>query len=111
MLYSVVQLLGNQGGYEMKKVECPVCGREGSLEIRGGSQRVVHYEGKRDGKLVLTRHNVGKQSWENGKQDKAELSFSNRNNWAGSSAWYECLTCTQEAGGSNPPQSIQPHFY
>ena len=25
---------------------------------------------------------------------------------AGSSVWYECLTCTQEVGGSNPPQSI-----
>ena len=24
---------------------------------------------------------------------------------AGSSVWYERLTCTQEAGGSNPPQS------
>ncbi len=24
---------------------------------------------------------------------------------AGSSAWYECLTCTQEAAGSNPARS------
>jgi hypothetical protein len=26
---------------------------------------------------------------------------------AGSSVWYECLTCTQEVGGSNPPQSTK----
>jgi hypothetical protein len=25
--------------------------------------------------------------------------------WAGSSVWYERLTCTQEDGGSNPPRS------
>ena len=26
---------------------------------------------------------------------------------AGSSVWYECLTCTQEVGGSNPPRSTE----
>jgi len=30
----------------MLKVQCPVGGMEGSLETRGGSQRVVHYMGR-----------------------------------------------------------------
>ena len=31
--------------------------------------------------------------------------FSERKSRAGSSVWYERLTCTQEVGGSNPPRS------
>ena len=45
---------------------------------------------------------------------KRETSKSNLSNetkteslWAGSSAWNECLTCTQEAAGSNPARSIR----
>ncbi len=41
--------------------------------------------------------------------EKPKSSFSNQfrteNKWAGSSAWNECLTCTQEAAGSNPARS------
>lgn len=38
------------------KVLCS-CGREGILEVRGGSSRVVHYEWV-DGKRIFTRHRV-----------------------------------------------------
>ena len=44
------------------KMQCPVCGKEGTLEVKGGSQRVIHYEGRRDGKLLLVRHLIVKQS-------------------------------------------------
>ena len=60
-------------------MQCPVCGKEGTLEVRGGSQRVIHCEGRRDGKLLLVRHLIGKQSGKNGKQEKADLRFFNVN--------------------------------
>ena len=41
------------------KVECPVCGVQGFLEIRGNSQRVCHYKGMVDGKRVYERHPIG----------------------------------------------------
>ena len=41
------------------KIECPVCGIEGFLEVRGNSRRVVHYRGFSDGKRVYERHSVG----------------------------------------------------
>ena len=40
------------------KVECPVCGVEGFLEVRGNSKRVLHYRGFRDGKRVYVKHAV-----------------------------------------------------
>ncbi len=39
------------------KVECSVCGREGILEQRGNSSRVVHYQWE-GGKRVFTKHTV-----------------------------------------------------
>jgi hypothetical protein len=39
------------------KVVCSVCGREGILEVRGNSQRVVHYEWVSD-RRVFTRHTI-----------------------------------------------------
>ena len=41
------------------KVECPVCGRMGILQVRGNSERVQHYVGFRDGKRVYLYHKVG----------------------------------------------------
>ena len=41
----------------MLKILCSVCGREGILEVRGNSQRVVHYEWV-NGRRVFTRHTV-----------------------------------------------------
>jgi hypothetical protein len=39
------------------KVLCSVCGREGILEVRGNSQRVVHYEWV-NGRRVFARHTI-----------------------------------------------------
>jgi hypothetical protein len=39
------------------KIECPVCGREGTLEVRGNSQRIVHYEYV-NGKRVFSKHTI-----------------------------------------------------
>lgn len=38
------------------KIQCPVCGIEGSLEVRGNSKRVSHYKGYVNGKSVYVRH-------------------------------------------------------
>jgi hypothetical protein len=40
------------------KVLCAVCGVEGYLEVRGGSQRVLHYQGFVDGKRLYVKHAV-----------------------------------------------------
>jgi hypothetical protein len=39
------------------KVLCFVCGREGILEVRGNSSRVVHYEWV-NCKRIFTRHTI-----------------------------------------------------
>jgi hypothetical protein len=41
------------------KVECPVCYKEGILEVRGNSQRVLHYRGFVNGKRIYERHPLG----------------------------------------------------
>lgn len=41
------------------KVKCPVCGRIGTLDVRGNSYRVIHYRYV-DGKRVFERHHVDK---------------------------------------------------
>jgi hypothetical protein len=41
------------------KVECPVCGVEGFLEVRGNSQRVLHYKSFVNGRRVYERHPLG----------------------------------------------------
>ena len=47
------------------------------------------------------------------KSEKPKFSFSNQTKhdsmWAGSSAWHERLTCTQEDAGSNPARSTTMH--
>jgi len=39
-------------------VECPICHMQGTLEIRGNSQRVSHYKGFIDGKRIYEKHTV-----------------------------------------------------
>jgi hypothetical protein len=39
------------------KIKCTVCGNVGILEIRGNSQRIIHYQYV-DDKRVLTKHLV-----------------------------------------------------
>ena len=41
------------------KVECPVCHVQGILEVRGNSQRVLHYRGFINGKRLYERHPLG----------------------------------------------------
>jgi hypothetical protein len=41
------------------KVECPVCHVQGILEVRGNSQRVLHYKGFFNGKRLYERHPLG----------------------------------------------------
>ena len=41
------------------------------------------------------------------KTNKLNLSWISQNKRAGSSVWDECLTCTQEAAGSNPARSTR----
>lgn len=40
------------------KVECPVCSCSGSLQVRGGSRRVIHYSYDASGARIFTRHNI-----------------------------------------------------
>jgi hypothetical protein len=46
-----------EGGKRMK-VECPVCGVHGILEVRGNSQRVLHYRGFFNDKRVYEKHSI-----------------------------------------------------
>ena len=39
------------------KVECSVCGKEGILEKRGNSERIIHYSWV-NGKRIFSRHKV-----------------------------------------------------
>ena len=109
------------------KIKCQVCGIEGYLQHIGKNYfRVRHYVGFKNGKPVFTYHRqepayvrsiLGQVN--DGNLDPKKLDHNlyaaasskgseAETRWAGSSAWYECLTCTQEAGGSNPPQSTRP---
>ena len=42
----------------MTKIECPVCGIEGHLQIRGNSARIGHYRGYRDKTRIVEWHKV-----------------------------------------------------
>jgi hypothetical protein len=52
----------------MVNVVCPVCGEVGFLEVRGCSERVLHYRGVVDGKKAYVKHGLGAhaRTWENG---------------------------------------------
>ena len=100
---------------------------EGYLQHIGKSYyRVRHYAGFRNGESVFKYHRqepeyiqalLGRSS--DGELDHIDHSGVDQNlkasgfskgskagnGWAGSSVWNECLTCTQEAVGSNPARS------
>ena len=113
------------------KIVCQVCRVSGYLQHIGKNYyRVRHYLGYKDGKPVFKYHrqepsyvhkllgseNVGRAG-QCGRttvvdpslveKPKSSLStlFQAEHRWAGSSAWNERLTCTQEAVGSNPARS------
>jgi hypothetical protein len=48
----------------MTKILCSVCGVVGVLEVRGNSQRVIHYQYV-DGKRIFSRHKVGTVGYRN----------------------------------------------
>jgi hypothetical protein len=107
----------------MVKIVCQVCGVSGYLQHIGKNYyRVRHYLGYKDGKPIFKYHRqepsyihklVGEQMGHAGQgvrttgvdQNLKDSGFKLLERRAGSSAWNECLTCTQEAVGSNPARS------
>ena len=65
------------------KVECPVCGRMGILQVRGNSQRVGHYVGYKGKTSVVEWHLVknGKELVKNNGKEKAHIEFFSPNKW------------------------------
>ena len=59
-------------------LKCPVCGKEGHLQIRGSSARVGHYAGCGNGTTKVQWHKLEVQDLEktakNGKYGKQNLS-------------------------------------
>jgi hypothetical protein len=53
--------------YRMKMV-CPVCGIEGSLQVRGKSARIGHYRGYSEKTRIVEWHMVPYEMVNNGKQ-------------------------------------------
>ena len=43
------------------KIECPVCGIMGFLEVRKRSARIKHYIGMKDNKRIYTIHKIPKE--------------------------------------------------
>ena len=114
----------------MARVICSKCGEEGSLTRKRTVSKGITYEywyvehhigdkikwcymGKSDGLpdeyKSLIHKNTQDDTQRTNNTETLNLGIINENsqfaNWAGSSAWHERLTCTQEVGGSNPPQS------
>ena len=114
----------------MMRIVCQVCGVSGYLQHIGRNYfRVRHYLGYKNGKPVFKYHRqepsyIRKLLGENAGHsvqvgrttcvdhavvEKPKSSHINHfpaeDRWAGSSDWNECLTCTQEAVGSNPARS------
>ena len=65
---------GKEGEVEEMKVECPVCHREGVVEQRGSSVRIVHYEWIA-GKRVFEKHTVGRTDGNSMETEKPNTSF------------------------------------
>ena len=110
----------------VKDFQCEVCNVRGLLQIISRDYaRVRHYAGldKASKKPMFQYHRQSKEYIEqmlresnnsknldlNGQEhlDLKTLKCVSEDQKvrAGSSVRYECLTCTQEVGGSNPPQS------
>jgi hypothetical protein len=93
------------------KVECPVCGIQGFLEVRGNSQRVPHYRGLIDGKRVYEKHSMGIMGINGNKQmgiNSSEISFFNEIKGGRSLAWSRI-----PAWGAGDPgfKSQRPHHF
>ena len=126
----------------MVKVQCIKCNREGSLTKKQTKSKGITYQywyvehhigdkikwcylGKyeklSDDYKSLIHKDTQTDTQNISKSEKSKFSSSNQTKhdsmWAGSSAWHERLTCTQEDAGSNParstttehePEDIQP---
>jgi hypothetical protein len=44
------------------KIECPVCGKMGHIQIRGSNARIMHYKGYEGKKRVYERHAIPKEA-------------------------------------------------
>ena len=83
MCFSNKRALANIG----MKILCPLCGVEGHLQVRGNSQRVVHYRSFVNGKIVYAGHRMeinGNQQMEINKSRKCIF---NQNEGGRSLAW------------------------
>ena len=49
----------------MTKIECPICGISGFLQVRGTNVMVQHYPGFKDNKRIYTYHKVPYSLFEN----------------------------------------------
>jgi hypothetical protein len=86
------------------KVECPICGVQGFLEVRGNSQRVVHYKYV-DGQRVFTKHTVKGTDGNNGNSmgtEKPNTAFFNQNDRGCRLAWSRLRDLGSRDPGSNP---------
>ena len=121
----------------MPRVTCIKCGRIGNLTTKKSKTRGVTYEyyyiqhyikethkiewcylGSYD-KLPeeyksLIRKTIHNNTQNIRQQENSKFSLSKQNRcksmWAGSSAWYERLTCNQEVAGSNPARSTNQNL-
>ena len=59
------------------KVECPACGVQGVLQIRGSSRRIQHYVGFRDGKRFYEYHKIGKMEVNGSKNGSKTMEVKN----------------------------------
>ena len=115
-------------------VNCPKCNEQGSLQPKktkhGTYWRVAHYKGLKGETRKINWCYIGKELLEEITSQlitwlpkdtqtgyKSETPKSNfyyqtitTKNWADSSVWHECLTCTQEVAGSIPARSTTQFF-
>ena len=89
--------------------ECPKCGKN-NLDDRTKWYSCPRKTEIKTATGELTRQTTTQTNTQNtSESEKPKFSFSNQTNhdslWAGSSAWHERLTCTQEDAGSNPARS------
>ena len=103
------------------RIECPICGIKGFLEIRGRSARVKHYTGIRNNKRIYTIHKIPEdmlprlipsdyQNMLGIKTSETTLKLKERLNFKRCRSgpvvqWYECRPRTAEVAGSNPARS------
>jgi hypothetical protein len=64
------------------KILCPLCGVQGHLQVRGNSQRVLHYKGFVDGKRMYERHRMEINGNQQMEINKSEMRIFSQNKFA-----------------------------